>query len=151
MAGSDPRPTVLIVDDERGPRESLRILLEPAHRVVPCARGSEALEILRAEPVDLVTLDLRMPGMRGEELMRRVRDEFPDIEIIVITGCGSAEGAAEAARHGICDYLQKPFDAARVAAAVAKAAARRAARARLACFPEELGRVVGREARANPR
>jgi response regulator RpfG family c-di-GMP phosphodiesterase len=148
MAEADPRPTVLIVDDERGPRESLRMILEPAHRVLQCSRGGHALELLRTRTVDVVTLDLHMPGMRGDEFMRAVRREFPSVELIVITGCGSVESAAEAVRHGICDYLQKPFDVVQVTAAVTRAVARRTARARLTRFLEELGHVVGRDREA---
>ncbi len=148
MSDGDPRPSVLIVDDERGPRESLRMILEPAHRVLQCSRGGEALELLRTRAVDVVTLDLHMPGMRGEELLRAVRREFPSVEVIVITGCGSVESAAEAVRQGICDYLQKPFDVIQVTAAVARALERRTARSRLARFLEELGHVVGRDREA---
>jgi len=148
MSDTDPRPCVLVVDDERGPRESLRMILEPAHRVIQSSRGSEALELLRAHPVDVVTLDLHMPGMRGDEVMRAVRREFPGVEVIVITGCGSVESAAEAVRQGICDYLQKPFDVVQVTAAVARAVARRGARSRLCRFLEELGHAVGRDREA---
>ena len=81
--------TVLVVDDERGPRESLRMILSPAHRVVQTDSGAEALEILATTPVDLVTLDLNMPGMKGQDMMRTIRREFPHVEIVVITGCGA--------------------------------------------------------------
>jgi len=104
--------------------------------------------MLRTRGVDVVTLDLHMPGMRGDELMRAVRREFPSVEIIVITGCGSVESAAEAVRQGISDYLQKPFDVVQVTAAVARAVTRRTARARLTRFLEELGRAVGRDREA---
>ncbi len=77
--------TILVVDDEPGPRESLRMILEPLHRVLQAASASEALDALRTEAVDLVTLDLNMPGMRGEELMRQLRNEYPQTEVIVIT------------------------------------------------------------------
>jgi len=138
------RPTVLVVDDERGPRESLRMILEPGHRVVQACSGVEALEILRTESVDLMTLDLNMPGMKGDDVMRTVRGEFPRVEIIVITGAGSIESAAEGIRSGICDYLQKPFDVVHVSGAVSRALARQTARGRLARFLESLGAVAGR-------
>jgi len=124
------------------------MILEPTHRVLQSSRGGEALETLRTRGVDVVTLDLHMPGMRGDELMRAVRREFPSVEIIVITGCGSVESAAESVRQGICDYLQKPFDVVQVTAAVARAVARRTSRSRLTHFLEELGRVVGRDREA---
>ena len=104
------RATVLVVDDERGPRESLRMILAPNHRVLQAASGVEALEILGTNHIDLVTLDLNMPGIKGEELMRTIRGEYPHVEIIIITGCGSLESATEGIRSGICDYLLKPFD-----------------------------------------
>ena len=71
-------------------------------------------------PVDLVTLDLNMPGLQGEELMRVIRREFPRVEVIVITGYGSVESAVEALRFGICDYIQKPFDVVKVLSAVGR-------------------------------
>jgi HD-GYP domain-containing protein (c-di-GMP phosphodiesterase class II) len=77
-----------------------------------------------------------------------LRREFPSVEVIVITGCGSVESAAEAVRQGICDYLQKPFDVVQVTAAVARAVARRSARSRLCRFLEELGDAVGRDREA---
>ena len=87
------RAHVLVVDDERGPRESLRMILSGSHQVTTADEGAEALEILRTESIDLVTVDLNMPGMKGDELMRTIRAEFPQTEIIIITGCGSVETA----------------------------------------------------------
>jgi putative nucleotidyltransferase with HDIG domain len=137
--------TILIVDDERGPRESLRMILASNHRVLQASSGAEALKCIRGEHVDLITLDLNMPGMHGQELMRTVRSEFPDIEIVIITGCGSIESAAEGIRAGICDYIQKPFDVVQVSAAVNRALSRKRARDRLTSFLEELGGVVGHD------
>ncbi len=137
--------TILVVDDERGPRESLRMILASNHRVLEASSGAEALECMRREPVDLVTIDLNMPGMHGQELMRTVRSEFPQVEVVIITGCGSIESAAEGIRAGICDYIQKPFDVVQVGAAVGRALARRRARSRLTSFLDELGQVVGHD------
>jgi putative nucleotidyltransferase with HDIG domain len=86
-----------------------------------------------------------MPGMGGQDLMRRVHDEFPATETIVITGCATVESAAESVRMGICDYIEKPFDVVKVGAAVSRALARRRARSGLRSFLEELGNVVGRD------
>ncbi len=149
MGEATPKATILIVDDERGPRESLRMILAPAHRVLVARSGSQALELLRQEPVDLVTLDLNMPGMHGQEVMRTIRDEHPHVEIIVITGYGTLESATEGLRHGICDYLQKPFDVVQVMAAVTRALCRRKARTGLVAFLEELGGVVGSDRHAS--
>jgi putative two-component system response regulator len=145
MSDENRRNTVLIVDDERGPRESLRMILASHHNVLQAESGAEALECIRREPVDLITLDLNMPGMNGQELMRTVRSEFPHIEIVIITGCGSIESAVEGVRAGICDYIQKPFDVVQVSAAVGRALARKGAQGRLASFLKELGSVVGHD------
>jgi len=145
MTDNQAPETILIVDDERGPRESLRMILSSSHRVLQASSGAEALECIRRKHVDLITLDLNMPGMHGQELMRTVRSEFPQIEIVIITGCGSIESAAEGVRAGICDYIQKPFDVVQVSAAVGRALSRKRARNRLTCFLEELGGVVGHD------
>lgn len=137
--------TVLVVDDERGPRESLRMILSPGFRVLAVKSGSEALEVLRREPVDVMTLDLKMPGMAGDEVMRTVHAEFPNVEIIVVTGCASIESATAGIRFGICDYLQKPFDVVQVLGAVTRALSRKRARTGLLQFLEQLGDVVGRD------
>ena len=145
MSDDQTPETILIVDDERGPRESLRMILDSSYRVLQASSGAEALECIRRESVDLITLDLNMPGMHGQELMRTVRSEFPHIEIVIITGCGSIESAAEGIRAGICDYIQKPFDVVQVGAAVSRALDRQCARARLTSFLDELGGVVGHD------
>ena len=138
-------PTVLVVDDERGSRESLRMILAPHHNVIQAGSGAEALEALRTSKVELMTLDLNMPGMKGEDVMRVVRSEFPQVEIIVITGCGTLESATSGIRYGICDYLQKPFDVVQVTASVMRALSRQRARTRLSTFLQELGTVVGKD------
>ena len=142
---SSNRATVLVVDDERGPRESLRMILSPTYEVVLASGGAEALEALHTRPVDVVTLDLAMPGLRGQELMRAIRVDFPDVEVIVVTGHGSLDSATDAIRLGISDYLQKPFDVVQVTAAVYRALARRRGRRRMVHFLEELADVVGRD------
>jgi response regulator RpfG family c-di-GMP phosphodiesterase len=143
------RQHVLVVDDERGPRESLRMILSGSHRVTTADEGAEALEILRTESIDLVTVDLNMPGMKGDELMRTIRAEFPQTEIIIITGCGSIETAVEGIRHGVFDYLTKPFDVVQVTASVERALARRESRQRMVCFLEGISRVLGRNRDSN--
>src|SRR5262249_29927760 len=146
----DPKPTILVVDDERGPRESLRMILAPTHNVVVAPDGAEALELLRRQPIDVLTLDLSMPGMSGEEVMQAIHDEFPQTEIVVVTGCGSVESAAQGIRFGICDYLQKPFDMVQVMGAVGRALGRRRARTGLVSLLGERGSGAGRDREASP-
>ena len=137
------RARVLIVDDERGPRESLRMILSGSHEVTTAEDGAEALDVLRTDSIDLVTVDLNMPGMKGDELMRTVRAEFPQTEIIIITGCSSIETAVEGIRHGVFDYLTKPFDVVQVTASVDRALERHSSRRRMSQFLEGIGRVLG--------
>jgi putative nucleotidyltransferase with HDIG domain len=140
---TDGQTTILVVDDEMGTRESLRMILRPTYEVFCAQDGLEALEILRTQAIDLVTLDLNMPGIQGEEMMRTIRREFPSVELIVITGYGTVENAAEAVRYGVSDYLQKPFDVVQVSASVYRALSRQRGRSRLVGFLETLGEVVG--------
>lgn len=142
---SEPKPTILVVDDERGPRESLRMILSPQHNVLVAPDGAVALELLRRQSVDVLTLDLNMPGMSGEDVMQAVHNEFPQTEIVIVTGCGSVDSAAQGIRYGICDYLQKPFDIVQVMGAIGRALGRRRSRTGLLQFLEQLGELVGRE------
>jgi len=137
--------SILIVDDEQGPRESLRMILAADHLVHVAEDGASGLEIMRTTPIDLVTVDLNMPGMRGDELMRTIREEFPQVEVIVITGYGTLETAVEGLRYGICDYLSKPFDVVQVGAAVSRALKRRRSRMNLVAFLEGIGDVLGKD------
>jgi response regulator RpfG family c-di-GMP phosphodiesterase len=113
--------------------------------VLTAPNAIDALAILRREPIDIMTIDLNMPGMGGQDLLRRVHEEFPNTEVVVITGCATVESAAESVRIGICDYLEKPFDVVKVGAAIQRAVSRRRARGGLRSFLEELGAVVGRD------
>ena len=139
------KKTILIVDDEMGPRESLRMILTPAHDAIVADCAAQALEILRTRRVDLVTVDLNMPGMKGDELMRIIRQEFPGIEVVIITGCSSVETAVEGIRYGVCDYLLKPFDVIQVNRAVDRALDRQQNRHRLLDFLEGIGLILGKD------
>lgn len=114
---------VLIVDDEPGARESLRLSLELAHAVATAGSAAEALEQLGRAPVDLVILDLQLPDARGEALLERLGSERPGLPVVVVTGRASVASAAAALRLGACDYLEKPFDVAELRGAVARALA----------------------------
>lgn len=106
--------SVLVVDDEEGVRQALRCLLEPKWRVLSAENGERAIEIVRSEDPDVVTLDLTMPGLSGVETLTRIRDLSPDVEVVVVTGFGSFETAVEALRLRAFDYVTKPFDARRI-------------------------------------
>jgi len=104
------RPSVLIIDDERGPRESLRILLKNEYRVT-CADSVDAgVEAMRGERRDVVIMDIRMPKKDGIQGLHEIRRIDEQVSIVMLTGFGSMETAQQALRLGATDYLNKPFD-----------------------------------------
>src|SRR5262245_58623691 len=125
------KPHILIVDDEMGPRESLKMILNPYYTVHTADRGAQAIEMLKQIPVDLVTLDLKMPGLTGINVLERVKAYDPDIEAIIITGYGSLDTAIEGLRLGAFDYISKPFDVNHILSLVRLGLERRNAKARL--------------------
>ena len=114
------KETILVVDDEIGPRESLRMILKPLYEVHTAAAGEEALQFIQDNHVDLVLLDLNMPGRSGFGVLKAIKDFRPDIEVIIITGYKSLENAKEAIRLGAEDFIPKPFNVADILAIVAK-------------------------------
>ncbi|MBN2370112.1 MAG: sigma-54-dependent Fis family transcriptional regulator [Vicinamibacteria bacterium] len=101
---------VLVVDDEEGIRSFLAESLETVgHEVSQAEDGEDALRRLSQNSFHLMITDLRMPGLDGMSLLRRVRSERPEMEIIVLTAFGTVEGAVEAMKLGAMDYLQKPI------------------------------------------
>jgi DNA-binding NtrC family response regulator len=108
-AASRRLPTVLVVDDETGPRESLRLVLRPHCRVLTADGGKDALRILAREAVDVVTLDLRMPELDGVRTLERIREIAPDVEVIIVTGFGSRESVIDTLYLGAYSYINKPF------------------------------------------
>ena len=125
------KPHILIVDDELGPRESLKMILNPYYNVHVAERGVQAIEILEKAPIDLVTLDLKMPGLTGINVLEKVKQRDPDIEAIIITGYGSLDTAIEGLRLGAFDYISKPFDVNHILSLVRRALERRRAKAKL--------------------
>ncbi len=102
---------VLIIDDELGPRESLRILLKKEYDVLTADSVSRGLELLRDHSPDVVVSDIRMPGVNGIEGLKLIREINSDVPVIMLTGYGALETAQEAIRLGANDYMKKPFDA----------------------------------------
>ena len=110
---------LLVIDDERGPRESLRFLFKDTYEVT-CAESVDAgIAELRKTPPDAIIMDIKMPGKTGIQGLKEIRALDPLVSIIMLTGFGSLETAQEAIRHGATDYLKKPFDTAEIREAVA--------------------------------
>jgi len=101
---------VLIVDDENGPRQALRMLLKEDYQVLMASDVPSAKAVLESQPVDLVVTDIRMPNQTGVDLLRYVRAQHPDYEVIILTGYGQLNTAMEAVKLGAYAYIEKPYD-----------------------------------------
>jgi len=101
---------VLVVDDEERFRTTLAKLLTAHGMTVRTADGgASALEILKEDPHDIILLDVKMPGMSGQETLPAIKKIDPDVEVIILTGHASVDIAAEMMAHGGSDYLLKPY------------------------------------------
>jgi two-component system response regulator PilR (NtrC family) len=104
------KPRLLVVDDEESIREFLEIMLKKEGYEVTCAEdGLKAKDLLAKRSFDMVISDLQMPNMTGIELLKHVKDSYPDLVFMMITAFGSTESAVEAMKMGAYDYLTKPF------------------------------------------
>jgi len=102
---------VLLVDDEEDFAEMLSLrLIELGEKVVIAYSGQEGLDTLAKTGIDVVILDIKMPGMDGIETLREIKKQYPIIEVILLTGHGSTETAVEGMKLGAFDYLMKPAD-----------------------------------------
>ena len=119
---TDPQPHVLIVDDEANVRRVLGTLLDQAgYQTTRVADGAAAMDVVRAQDPDLVLTDLAMPGMDGMELLARLKGDFPEIPVVMLTAHGSVEAAVEAMKRGAFDFLTKPFEKAAVVETIDRA------------------------------
>lgn len=111
MIAATKRPQILVIDDEMGPRESLRMLLKPNYQVHTADCVEAGLKLLKEKNPDTIVMDIRMPGISGIEGLRQIREIDPNLSVIMLTGFGALETAKEALRLGASDYISKPFDA----------------------------------------
>lgn len=105
------RAKVLVIDDERGPRESLRILLKTEYNVYCADSVDIGIKMLKEHQPDIVIMDIRMPSKTGIEGLRLIRGIDATVSVVMVTGFGALETAQEAIRLGANDYIKKPFDA----------------------------------------
>jgi PAS domain S-box-containing protein len=120
-----PRSRILVVDDEIGPRESLRMLLKPAHEIRTADGAQAALDELARFHPDLVILDVKMPQIDGLEVLRRIKQIDPSLEVVMITAYASLETVKQALSYGAFEYLIKPFSRHDLEDTVARALHRR--------------------------
>ncbi len=110
---------ILVVEDDADLREALCDTLELAgYKAQTASDGLAAIEILQCQSIDMVITDIQMPGMDGHELLKKIKAQWPDIPVMLMTAYGSIQMAVEAMRDGAVDYLSKPFEAEVLAAMV---------------------------------
>jgi len=137
---------ILVIDDEESIRDSCRqTLVRKASRVEVATDGLTGLEILEKEAFDLVILDLKMPGLSGMEVLNKIRQEYPEMVVVVITGYATVESAVEAMRSGAYDFLPKPFTPETLRAIVGRALDRRGLALENILLRSELEASIGPE------
>jgi len=126
------KSNILVVDDEPVARQSLTDILKlEGYNVASAPNGQAAVEHVRTHSIDLMIVDLRMPGMDGLEVVQVVNQIAPDTEVILLTAFGSTETAIQALRLRIHDYLLKPASPVQIIATVKKGLARRSGKSRV--------------------
>ena len=144
---SGPRKrTLMIVDDEEGPRQSLRIVFKDDYNVLVADNGNRAVDLVRQHSVDAAVLDIRMSGMSGVELLGKLKEIDPAIEVIMLTAYETIETARQALRLGACDYLTKPFDISTMRTAIATAMERHAVSEEMRSINQKLRELQERAA-----
>jgi len=104
------KPTLLIVDDEPGARESLEVILEDDYHVLSVGSGQEALKTLQQKPINLILLDVNMPDMDGLTVLRKIKEQDEEIDVIMVSALNQARKAVDAIKLGAYDYITKPYE-----------------------------------------
>ena len=142
-ARSDPRPVVLVVDDEPGVRSSVKMVLDGVCVVLEASDGPAALEAVRSGDVDVCLLDVRLPGMEGIEVLKRLKRLDTGLEVVLVTAVRTLRTAVEAMKLGAYDYLPKPFSVEDLRSVVNRALERRALQREVRYLRDELARREG--------
>jgi two-component system sensor histidine kinase/response regulator len=119
------RGTLLVVDDEDGPRQSLRVIFKDDYDLLMADDGPSAIELAQKNEIDVAVLDIRMAGMSGIDVLERLKYINPNIEAIMMTAFETTDTIRQALRLRACDYINKPFDISTMRKAVAEAMQRR--------------------------
>ncbi len=137
------RGTLLIVDDEEGPRMSLRVIFKDNFNLLMAEDGPTAIELAQKHDIDVAILDIRMAGMSGIEVLERLRFVQPEIEAIMITAFETTDTIRQALRLRACDYINKPFDIATIRSAVNQAMQRRLLESEIHSSAEKVNELLG--------
>ncbi|HWM76691.1 MAG TPA: response regulator, partial [Methylomirabilota bacterium] len=137
---------MLIIDDEPGVRESLRVLLEEVYEVIEAEVGSKGVEVLHSRRVDVVLLDVCMPGPPGPTFLPQILALDDAVAVIIITAVKDVRTAVEAIKGGAYDYVTKPFDVDEMLALVGQAASQRVLEREVRYLRAELDRAHGFDA-----
>ncbi|MBP2671086.1 MAG: two component, sigma54 specific, transcriptional regulator, Fis family, partial [candidate division NC10 bacterium] len=147
------RATVLVVDDEAGIRESFEAVLSKEYDLLFASNGPDALRIVSSRDVNLMLLDIRMPGMDGLEVLRHVKELNEQTEVVIVTAVKSLKTAIEAIKLGASDYITKPFDALEILSLIKRVVEKQALLKEVLYLRSEVARenrfenLVGRNAR----
>jgi signal transduction histidine kinase len=137
------RGTLLIVDDEEGPRLSLRVIFKDKYDLLMAEDGLTAIELAQKNQIDVAILDIRMAGMSGIEVLERLRFVQPNIEAVMITAFETTDTIRQALRLRAADYINKPFDIATIRAAVDDAMQRRMLEGEIHSTAEKVHQLLG--------
>src|SRR4030042_110024 len=107
--GSKRSEMILVVDDELGIRQSFNMILKDDYKIILASTGNEALELFKANPVDIVLLDILLPDMGGLELLEKFKETDPTVEVIMVTAVKEVAIAVKAIKSGAYEYIMKPF------------------------------------------
>jgi two-component system, sensor histidine kinase and response regulator len=137
------RGTVLIVDDEEGPRLSLRLIFKDHYDLLMAEDGPTAIALAQTNQIDVAVLDIRMAGMSGIEVLERLRFVQPNLEAVMITEFETTDTMRQALRLRAADYINKPFDIATIRAAVDEAMQRRMLEGEIHSTAEKVHELLG--------
>jgi signal transduction histidine kinase len=135
--------TLLIVDDEDGARQSLRVIFKDDYDILMAADGATAVELAQKTKIDVAVLDIRMAGMSGIEVLERLKYVNPAIEAVMMTAFETTDTMRQALRLRACDYINKPFDVSTMRTAVATAMQRRTLESEIHTNAEKLQQLLG--------
>ena len=141
-AGRQRKGTLLIVDDEDGARQSLRVIFKDEYELLLAGDGATAVQLAQNNKIDVAVLDIRMAGMSGIEVLERLKYVNPGIEAVMMTAYETTDTMRQALRLRACDYINKPFDVSTMRAAVATAMQRRTLEGEIHTNAEKLQKLL---------